>query len=193
MIKIGLTGSIGSGKTTILQLLKGFGFLTLSLDLESKKLLKKNTSEYKKIVAFFDKNILNKDTEINKELLATIVFSDPLKKKALENIIYPALRRNIDDILKKSKKSVVIIEGAVIIESGYYSGLDKTVLVTCDFSQRLKRSYKHFDFEDFIKRDKNQLSQTEKVEKSDFVINNNYGPKFLIPQIQLLTNFLNHI
>lgn len=193
MIKIGLTGSIGSGKTTILNLLKDCGFLTLNLDLESKKLIKKNTEVYKKIVAFFGKNILNKDSEINKELLAAIIFSDTLKKKTLENIIYPALRKNINDIIGKSGEPAVIIEGAVIIESGYSKGLDRTVLVTCDFLIRLKRSYKHFAFEDFVKRDKNQLSQAEKIKRSDFIINNSYGPKFLIPQIQLLKNFLNHI
>ncbi|MCL4321451.1 MAG: dephospho-CoA kinase [Deltaproteobacteria bacterium] len=193
MIKIGLTGSIGSGKTTVLNLLKGYGFLTLNLDLEAKKLLKKNTIEYKKIVAFFGKNILNKDNEINKKILAEVIFSDPSKKKALENIIYPTLRTNINNILERSKKSTAIIEGAVIIESGYYRKLDKTILVTCDFSRRIKRSYKKFTFDDFAKRDKNQLNQAEKIKKSDFIINNNYGFKFLIPQIQLLINFLNNI
>ena len=193
MIKIGLTGSIGSGKTTVLNLLKGYGFLTLNLDLEAKKLLKKNTIEYKKIVAFFGKNILNKDNEINKKILAEVIFSDPSKKKALENIIYPTLRTNINNILERSKQPTAIIEGAVIIESGYYRKLDKTILVTCDFSRRIKRSYKKFTFDDFAKRDKNQLNQAEKIKKSDFIINNNYGFKFLIPQIQLLINFLNNI
>ena len=193
MIKIGLTGSIGSGKTTVLNLLKDYGFLTLNLDLEAKKLLKKNTIEYKKIVAFFGKNILNKDNEINKKILAEVIFSDPSKKKALENIIYPTLRTNINNILERSKQSAAIIEGAVIIESGYYRKLDKTILVTCDFSRRIKRSYKKFTFDDFAKRDKNQLNQAEKIKKSDFIINNNYGFKFLIPQIQLLINFLNNI
>lgn len=193
MIKIGLTGSIGSGKTTVLNLLKDYGFLTLNLDLEAKKLLKKNTIEYKKIVAFFGKNILNKDNGINKKILAEVIFSDPSKKKALENIIYPTLRTNINNILERSKQSTAIIEGAVIIESGYYRKLDKTILVTCDFSRRIKRSYKKFTFDDFAKRDKNQLNQAEKIKKSDFIINNNYGFKFLIPQIQLLINFLNNI
>ncbi len=193
MIKIGLTGSIGSGKTTVLNLLKDYGFLTLNLDFEAKKLLKKNTIEYKKIVAFFGKNILNKDNEINKKILAEVIFSDPSKKKALENIIYPTLRTNINNILERSKQSTAIIEGAVIIESGYYRKLDKTILVTCDFSRRIKRSYKKFTFDDFAKRNKNQLNQAEKIKKSDFIINNNYGFKFLIPQIQLLINFLNNI
>ncbi len=193
MIKIGLTGSIGSGKTTILTLLKDCGFLTLNLDFEAKKSLKKNTAEYKKIVAFFGKNILNKDKEIDKKILAEVIFSDFSKKKALEAIIYPVLITNINKILERSKKPIAIIEGAVIIESGYYQKLDKTILVTCDFSKRIKRSYKKFAFDDFIKRDKNQLNQAEKIKKSDFIINNNYGFKFLIPQIQLLINFLNNI
>ncbi|MCL4542613.1 MAG: dephospho-CoA kinase [Deltaproteobacteria bacterium] len=193
MIKIGLTGSIGSGKTTVLNLLKDYGFLILNLDSEAKKLLKKNTIEYKKIVAFFGKNILNKDGEINKKILAEAIFSDPSKKKALENIIYPTLRTNINSILEGSKKPLAIIEGAVIIESGYYLKLDKTVLVVCDLSRRIKRSYKKFSFDDFRRRDKNQLNQAEKIKKSDFIINNNYGLKFLIPQIQLLMNFLKNI
>lgn len=192
MIKIGLTGSIGSGKSTVLALLRDCGFLTLNLDDEAKKLLKKNTEEYKKVVAFFGKNILNKDSGINNGCLAKIVFSDPSKKKALEDIIYPALRVNIENILEKSEKPIAIIEGAVIIESGYYQKLNKTILVACDLSRRTKRTYKKFYFDDFIRRNRGQLNQAEKIKKSDFIINNNYGRKFLIPQIQLLTNFLNN-
>ncbi|HEC25345.1 MAG TPA: dephospho-CoA kinase [bacterium] len=190
MIKIGLTGSIGSGKSTVLNLFKNYGFLILDLDLEAKKIIKKNTEEYKKIVDFFGKNILNKEYAIDGKILADIVFSDLLKKKALENIIYPTLRTNIDRILKISKEPAAIIEGAVIIESGYYLKLDKTILVTCDLPGRIKRTHKKFYFDDFIKRDKSQLSQAEKIIKSDFIINNNYGLKFLTPQVELFVSFL---
>ncbi|MHB1660877.1 MAG: dephospho-CoA kinase [bacterium] len=193
MVKIGLTGSIGSGKTTVLNLFKNYGFLTINLDEEAKKIIKKNSLAYKKIVDFFGKNILNNDYEIDRKILAGIIFSDFSKKKVLEDIIYPSLETNIDRMLEKSRGAAVIIEGAVIIESGYYSNLDKTVLVTCDFSKRVKRSYKKFDFEDFIKRDRNQLSEKEKIKKSDFILNNNYGLKFLIPQISLFIYFLNNL
>ena len=193
MLKIGLTGSIGSGKTTVLGLLKNYDFLTVNLDEEANKIIKKNSSEYKKIVDFFGKNILNSEYEIDRKVLAGIVFSDFLKKKALEDIIYPPLRANINGMLKASRRPVAVIEGAVIIESGYYLELDKTVLVACDFSMRVKRAYKKFDFEDFIKRNKNQLNEKEKTKKSDFIISNNYGFKFLIPQINSFVHFLNKL
>lgn len=195
MVKVGLTGSIGSGKTTVLNLFKNYGFLTINLDEEAKKIIKKNSAEYKKIVDFFGKNILNNnnDYEIDRKILAGIIFSDFSKKKVLEDIIYPSLRTNIDHILQISRGPIAIIEGAVIIESGYYLNLDKTILVTCDFSKRIKRTYRKFDFEDFIKRNKNQLSEKEKIKKSDFIINNNYGFKFLIPQINSFIHFLNNL
>ncbi|MHB1547054.1 MAG: dephospho-CoA kinase [bacterium] len=193
MVKIGLTGSIGAGKTAVLNLFKNYDFLTVNLDEEANKIIKKNSVEYKKIVDFFGKNILNSDYEIDRKILAGIIFSDFFKKKALEDIIYPSLRANVDDILKASRKPAAIIEGAVIIESGYYLNLDKTILVACDFSRRIKRTYKKFDFEDFIKRNKNQLSEKEKIKKSDFIINNNYGFKFLIPQINSFIRFLNNL
>ncbi len=194
-MKVGLTGSIGSGKTTVLNLFKNYGFLTINLDEEAKKIIKKNSAEYKKIVDFFGKNILNNnnDYEIDRKILAGIIFSDFSKKKVLEDIIYPSLRTNIDHILQISRGPIAIIEGAVIIESGYYLNLDKTILVTCDFSKRIKRTYRKFDFEDFIKRNKNQLSEKEKIKKSDFIINNNYGFKFLIPQINSFIHFLNNL
>ncbi len=193
MIKIGLTGSIGSGKTTVLNLFKNLGFLTVNLDEEAKKIYKKNSLEYKKIVDFFGNKILNKDYDIDRGILAGIIFSDISKKKVLEDIVYPALRQKIDVFLAESSESVAVIEGAVIIESGYYLNLDKTALVTCDFSRRIIRSYKKFDIEDFAKRDKNQLSQKEKIKKSDFIINNNFGFKFLIPQIESFVQFLKTI
>jgi dephospho-CoA kinase len=193
MVKVGLTGSIGSGKTTVLDIFKYYDFLTLNLDEESKRIIKKNSSEYKKIVDFFGKNILNKDCEIDRKILAGIIFSDISKKKILEDIIYPPLRANVEGIIKASKKPVAVIEGAVIIESEYYKEFDKTVLVVCDFRRRAERAHKKFDFDDFIKRDKNQLNQKEKIKKSDFIINNNYGSKFLIPQINSLISFLNSL
>ena len=81
MIKIGLTGSIGSGKTTVLNLFKNSGFLTVNLDEEAKKIYKKNSLEYKKIVDFFGNKILNKDYDIDRRILAGIIFSDISKKK----------------------------------------------------------------------------------------------------------------
>ena len=193
MIKIGLTGSIGSGKTTVLNLFKNYGFLTVNLDEEAKKIYKKNSLEYKKIVDFFGNKILNKDYDIDRGVLAGIIFSDISKKKVLEDIVYPALRQKIDVFLAENSESAAVIEGAVIIESGYYLNLDKTALVTCDFSKRVMRSYKKFDIEDFTKRDKNQLSQKEKIKKSDFIINNNFGFKFLISQIEFFVQFLKNI
>ena len=193
MIKIGLTGSIGSGKTTVLNLFKNSGFLTVNLDEEAKKIYKKNSLEYKKIVDFFGNKILNKDYDIDRGVLAGIIFSDISKKKVLEDIVYPALRQKIDVFLAENSESAAVIEGAVIIESGYYLNLDKTALVTCDFSKRVMRSYKKFDIEDFTKRDKNQLSQKEKIKKSNFIINNNFGFKFLISQIEFFVQFLKNI
>ncbi len=193
MLKIGLTGSIGSGKTAILNLLQEKGFFTINLDEEAKKLLNKNTPEHEKVIAFFGKNILNKEEDIDKKLLADEIFSDYNKKKALEGIIYPALKESVLRILKVNKKSTAIIEGAVIIESGFYSELDKIVLVTCDFAKRLERSCGRFSSDDFTKRDQSQLSQAEKLKKSHFIINNNYGFKFLISQVDLLSNYINNI
>ncbi len=193
MIKIGLTGSIGSGKTTVLNLFKNYGFLTVNLDEEAKKIYKKNNLEYKKIVDFFGNKILNKDNDIDRRILADIIFSDISKKKVLEDIVYPALRQNIDVFLAERSESAAVIEGAVIIESGFYRNLNKTAIVTCDFSKRLIRSYKKFDIEDFVKRDKNQLNQKEKIKEADFIINNNFGFKFLIPQIEFFVQFLKTI
>ncbi len=193
MLKIGLAGSIGSGKTTVLNLFKNYGFFTVNLDEEAKKIIKKNSREYKKIVDFFGKNILNKDNEIDRKILAGIIFSDSFKKKVLEDIIYPSLTANIDLMLAARGEYAAVIEGAVIIESGYYLKMDKTVLVSCDFSKRIQRAYKKFDLEDFIKRDKNQLSLKRKIKKSNFIINNNYGFKFLIPQINLFLHILNEL
>ncbi|MHB1694014.1 MAG: dephospho-CoA kinase, partial [bacterium] len=170
MLKIGLTGSIGSGKTTVLSFLKEAGFFTINLDELSKSLLKKNTCEYKKIVDFFGKNILNKDEDINRKILAQIVFSNEIKKKILENIIYPALRKKIKEILDLNCNSkIAVIEGAVIFESGFYLEMDKIILVACDYSKRLKRAISKFTYEDFINRNKFQFKQSYKISKSHFI------------------------
>lgn len=108
MILIGITGIMGSGKSTIASILKKFNIPVIDADEISRRVTRKNGPAYDQIVKFFSKDILNSNGEIDRKKLARIVFNDPLKKKKLEDIIHPLVEQErnkmIEEIKKKKQK-----------------------------------------------------------------------------------------
>ena len=117
LLTIGITGMMGSGKSTALSFFNKKGIKTFDLDVEAKKLLKKNTSCYKKIVKSFDRKILNSNMTINRRKLRNLVFNDSAKRQILNSIIHPELGEQVISIcnnLEKKGGKLVVFEGALI-------------------------------------------------------------------------------
>ena len=117
LLTIGITGMMGSGKSTALSFFNKKGIKTFDLDVEAKKLLKKNTNCYKKIVKSFDRKILNSNMTINRRKLRNLVFNDSAKRQILNSIIHPELGEQVISIcnnLEKKGGKLVVFEGALI-------------------------------------------------------------------------------
>ena len=170
---IGLTGGIGSGKTTVSKMFEALGVPVYNSDSEAKKimllpetivLLKNNFGS-----DFFEKDILNR------KKLADLVFKNPEKLNELNAVVHPFVKKDFIIWLKKNEnEKFVIKESAILFESKTNSNCDKIITVIAPLYLRMQRIVERDNlvFHEIVKRINNQLSDEKKVEKSDFVIEN---------------------
>lgn len=173
MIIIGLTGGIGSGKSTVLQLLKEFGAVTFIADDEAKKLMNTNAvliSEIK--ILFGDEAYLN--GELNSSFISSIVFKDKEKLAALNKLVHPKVRAHFKQIVATTNASFVIYEAAILFESGSNELCDYIITVTANIEERIRRVMKRdgVSKEQIEDRMRNQLNDEFKIKKAHFVVNN---------------------
>ena len=143
MLRIGLTGGIGCGKSTVAAMMTELGCHVLDADKMAHALIAPGTPGYDEIVAKFGAQILSPDATVNRPRLAAIVFADPDKLASLNAIVHPRvlreLDRELDRLARVDPQSIAVVEAALLIESGYHKGLDKIILVTCTREQQLER------------------------------------------------------
>ena len=170
---VGLTGGIGSGKTTIANQFKSLGVPIYIADDEAKKLMNSD-SVLEKIKKTFGEELVD-DNILNREKLAQIVFSNPEKLKQLNQIVHPEVKKHFLKWLNKHKNHPYVIkEAAILFESGSYKDCDFIITVTAPLEIRIQRILKRDNTtrEDILNRIKNQWNDEDKVSKSDFVIQN---------------------
>ncbi|MAQ76139.1 MAG: dephospho-CoA kinase [Aquimarina sp.] len=173
---IGLTGGIGSGKSTVARKFNELGVPVYIADDRAKSLMVKNPEIIKGIVKIFgDEAYL--DGHLNRAFIAGQVFSDKSLLQKLNNIVHPAVEKDFQSwILEESKSSAryVIKEAAILFENGGYKKCDYTILVTAPKEERIQRVIErdHTNRQAVLDRIKNQWSDSKKVLLADFVIRN---------------------
>lgn len=170
---IGLTGGIGSGKTTVAKLFKELGVPVYNSDLRAKKLME-NSKEIRTAVI----DLLGKDSyvleRLNKKYIADKIFSDKQLLEKLNAIVHPAVKNDFIEWLKKKKTPYVIQEAAILFENGSYSNFDKIILVKAPKEARLERiiARDNGSKEEILARMKNQWDDSKKIPLSDYIIEN---------------------
>ena len=173
MRKIGLTGGIGSGKTTVAKLFKELGVPVYNSDLRAKKLMK-NSREIRTAVI----DLLGKDSyvleRLNKKYIADKVFSNKELLQKLNAIVHPAVRNDFLKWVKSKKTPYVIQEAAILFENSSYSNFDKIILVKAPKKVRLERILERDNGskEEILARMENQWDDSEKIPLSDYIIEN---------------------
>ena len=170
---IGLTGGIGSGKTTIANYFQSQGIPIYIADDEAKKIMQSSEvlNEIKKI---FGDSILT-DNLLNRGKLAEIVFDNPEKLQQLNAIVHPAVKKNFANWVAQHQESpFVIYETAILFESGSYKNCDLIITVTAPLDSRIQRviSRDGASREQVLKRINAQWNDNQRIERSDFVIEN---------------------
>ncbi len=194
MKKVGITGAIGSGKTTISKEFSKLGGYHLNADNEAKEFLIRNKSIKNQIINSFGNDILNKENNIDLFKLSKKAFSNKKNQLTLNSIIHPKVTSFIDNLFNimryKYKTKLFIIDAALIFESKLNEKLDLVIFVKSDFNTRITRALlrgKHSKKE-IIRRETLQMNEVIKEKKSDFIIKNNDSLVSLNKQINKIYN-----
>jgi dephospho-CoA kinase len=193
MLKVGITGGIGSGKTTVCKIFELLNIPVFYADEEAKKLMNDDLNVVKKIKLLFGDEAYLNDGFLNRKHIAQIVFNDKTKLEALNAIVHPAVFNAMDEWSEKQKAKYVLKEAALLFESKSYLNNDYNILVSCDLGLRIKRISKRdlLSYDEIKARIDAQFSEDEKEKLSNFMIFNNEN-QFLIPQVlKLHQHFLN--
>lgn len=179
---IGITGGIGSGKSEVCHILAGEGFKVYHADIIAKDLYTKNKKLADAIVKEFGKDLVNYKGKISLAKLKEVLFKNKTNFKKINKIVHPIVIDHIKKQISKSKDKVVIIESAVIFESGFDKDMNYVVMIYSNKKNRTKRiierdGAKKKEIENIMGF---QMDEQEKLDRADFVIVNNKGLEELI-------------
>ena len=195
MVKVGLTGGIGSGKTTVSNFLLEYGIPVYNSDSQGKKLMNTNLELINDIVNIFGESVYNNGI-LNTNLLSSIVFSDAEKIKQLNNLVHPKVAEDFKQWVEKNNNQQILVkEAAILIESGAYLDMDKIILVISKKSNRINRVSKrdNSDLESIEKRINFQLTDDEKIKYADYIIENNSSLDDLKNEVLRVINEINKV
>lgn len=170
---VGLTGGIGSGKSTVAALFVDLGVPVYDSDAEAKKLMGDSQSIKRKIVSLLGEDSY-RNGELDRAYISQLVFKDAKLLQALNEIVHPAVREHFADWARKQRSEYVIQEAAIIFENGTHKSYDYVILVTAPVAVRIKRvvSRDGVDPEKVMDRIRNQWDDARKITLADFVIDN---------------------
>ncbi len=184
MLKVGITGGIGSGKTTVCKIFEMLGIPVYYAD-DRAKWLMTNAPEVKKAIIQLFGEKAYQDDSLNRPYIAHIVFNDPDKLQELNGIVHPAVRKDGQDWhLSQKNVPYTLKEAALIFESGSFKDLDKVITVFAPKEVRIERiiARDHISREAVEARIDKQMPEEEKIALADFVIYND-GRQSLIKQV----------
>ncbi len=189
MIKIGVTGGIGSGKSTISRLLEIIGIPVYIADEASKHLTNTSSVIKNALIKSFGTELYDNNGLLNKSLLASIIFSDKDKLQLVNSIIHPVVAKDFEQWTQQQSTCLVAMESAILFESGFDKHTDIVITVSCPLEIRIERIQLRDSLsrKQIIDRINNQLPEEEKCQRSDFVVFND-NIQALIPQLEEIVN-----
>ena len=183
MLKVGITGGIGSGKTTVCQVFETLGIPVFYADYEAKQLIERNDEVVNQIKLLFGEDIYG-DGGLNRERVASIVFNDPTLLEKLNNIVHPAILRYANQWMEKQNAPYVLKEAAIFFESGSNKDMDFMIGVYAPEETRIGRVMERDKVgrEKVLKRMSQQMKDADKMKLCDHVIVND-DVSAIIPQV----------
>lgn len=183
----GLTGGIGSGKTTVAKILENLGFSVYYSDARAKELVNESAYLKAEIIKLLGEDAYNKDGLYNRKYVASVVFENPEKLQALNSIIHPAVKSDFQNWLQKNNdKEIIFKETALLFELDLDKDCHKSVLVTAEDNTRSKRVMDRDGktYREVLNIMNKQMPEKEKIKRADFVIYNNGTPEDLQIEVE---------
>ncbi len=193
---IGLTGGIGSGKSTAARRFAELGAYVYSADEIAREALEPGAACYPTVIRFFGNSILAKDGKIDRKALSKIVFSDEKQRTRLNEIVHPYV---IGELFSRAKRdianrdtAVVLFDVPLLFESGLDQRMDRTILVVCDEPERVRRILERDKIspEQALARVHAQMPEEQKRLRADYILDNNGSEKDLLRQVDALYQLL---
>jgi dephospho-CoA kinase len=178
---IGLTGGIASGKSTVSKILRSLGAVIIDADIVARRIMEPGQDTLELVVEEFGRSILKDDGTLDRKLLGSIVFNNKGRLDKLNSITHPEIRRMIEKQLEiitdSGREGIVVIDAAVLIESGMDNIVDEVWLVYIDFNTQVKRLVERdsITLPEAEARIRSQLPVEEKIKKSHRIIDNTGG------------------
>ncbi|GET24766.1 dephospho-CoA kinase [Prolixibacter sp. NT017] len=185
MKQIGVTGGIGSGKSTICEIFRLLGAPVYEADAEAKKLQDENQDIKKGLINLFGSFIYFENGKLDRKKLADFIFSNKSLLKEVNELVHPVVHAHYEHWLTVNGRAPYIIyEAAILFESGFYKNMDEIILVTAPEETRIARvvSRDKLTYEQVKKRIQNQWPEEEKRKLADYIIENN-NSNLVIPQV----------
>tara|TARA_B100001175_G_scaffold312411_1_gene318334 strand:+ start:7002 stop:7589 length:588 start_codon:yes stop_codon:yes gene_type:complete len=170
---VGLTGGIGSGKSTVLEVFSSLGVPCYESDIRAKKLMQDDPEFINQIKALFGDDIY-KGEKLNRTRLADLVFTDNIKLSELNSLVHPKVKRDFQLFVNQQNAAYVVKESAILFEMNGAKDCDATILVTAPEKLRIERVMKRekTKIEHVKSRISNQWIDEKKIHLADYVINN---------------------
>lgn len=196
MLKVGITGGIGSGKTTVSNIFNDLGIEVIDSDVIAHQLIEKDQDVLREAVNTFGDSVLDNTGAIDRKKLARIIFSNKEKKQQLESILHPRIRQEVlrraqgndtsDDISKNGRYIIIVVP--LLLETDFHTLVDRILVVTADEEIRIERVKQRDNrtLNDIRSIIDNQLKEETRLNAADDIIENNSDIKNLSAQIERL-------
>ena len=179
MLKVALTGGMGTGKSEVSALFSKWGAYIFDADTIAKKILSENKTAQKDIISEFGSDVISIKGNIDNKKLGRVAFKNEHNQLKLNTIIHPYVFKEIDlcfeRILERGRHEIFIVDAALIYESGADTHMDYVIVVTSHLKIRTERVMKRgiINRDDFLKRVELQWPEKDKIDMADFIIHNN--------------------
>ena len=186
MFKVGLTGGIGSGKSTVARVFGVLGIPVFNADDESKRLLQEDEGAKSAVIAAFGGRIYP-GGELDRAALASVVFNDPEALAKLNAIAHPAVRKELGQWVDRQRSPYVLVEAALLVDTGWYRSMDHLMVVSAPEAERVKRVMARDGAteEQVMARMRNQVGEEQRMAVADSIVRND-GHELVIPQVLAL-------
>ena len=186
--KVGLTGGIGSGKSTVADCFGELGVQVIDADRIARHLTEPGTAQFERIVECFGEDITDSRGRLDRKRLGRVVFGSPEKRKLLESILHPPIRAVMYDRARRDERPYCILDIPLLVESGQYREMARVVAVSCARDTRIRRLrlHRHLTRAEIEQIMEHQASEEQCLAVADDVIDNNGAVDDIAPRVRAL-------
>lgn len=186
MNTFGLTGGIGSGKSTVANAFRQYSIDVIDADVVAREVVAAGEPALADITSYFGKQILLADGELNRARLRSIIFADPVQKRWLEQLLHPIIRARIEQQIKRSASIYTLLESPLLLETDQHHLVSKVIVVDVEEEVQLARASCRdgATVENIRRIMATQLSRNERCARADFIIDNSGELAHTLTQVE---------